>query len=95
MAKTPFEHFLDWEFMDAMIQVFAEPVGVGVVMLMVLGTTFLVLYQASDSVMVPVAVVIVLAPLIVGLLPAVGIRFLVVVLVLAIAALATWAFTRL
>jgi len=82
---SPIKYFLDWRFMDGVVCTFGDQIGVAVTMLLFFGVTFLVLYQASRSVMVPVGVLIILAPAVMGLLPAIGVQFVVAVTVIMIA----------
>lgn len=89
----PIKYWLDFRFMDGAVCTFGDQIGVGVTMLMFFGITFLVLYQASDSVMVPVGALIVLAPVTMALLPAIGFQFVAVVVIVTVAALGLYAYT--
>ncbi len=88
--QHPIEYFLEWRFMDGVVCYYGDQLGVTVFMLMFFTATFLGLYQASGSIMLPVVVLIVLAPLVAFLLPAIGVQFIVVVLVLMIAISGFW-----
>lgn len=88
----PIKYWFDFRFVDGAVCTFGDAIGVGLTMLVFFGVTFLVLYHASGSVMVPTAVVIVLAPVLMTLLPALGVQFLVVVIVLSIAAAGMYAY---
>jgi len=83
--NDPLQYWLEWRFMDGVVCAFGDQIGVMVTMLLFFGVTFLVLYAASRSVMVPVGVLIVLAPAVSGLLPAIGVQFTMVVMVIMIA----------
>lgn len=89
-SKHPIEYFNEFRFIDGITCYYGDQLGVSVFMLFFFTTTFLGLYQASGSVMLPVVVLIVLAPLIAVLLPALGIQFIVVVLVLMLAIAGFW-----
>ena len=91
--QHPFQYFTDWRFLDGIVCYYGDQLGVSVFMLVFFTTTFLGLYQASGSVMLPVVVLIVLAPLVAVLLPAIGVQFIVVVLVLMLAIAGFWLYT--
>jgi len=78
----PYEYFANWRFVDGIVCYYGDQLGVTVFMLMFFAATFLGLYGATDSIMLPVVVLIVLAPLVSVLLPAIGIQFVVVILIL-------------
>lgn len=80
--NDPLQYLLEFRFMDSIVCYYGDQLGVTVFMLLFFSATFLGLYQASDSVMLPVVVLIVLAPLVGVLLPAIGIQFIVAVLIL-------------
>lgn len=88
----PINYWLEWDFLDGVVCTYGDQIGVSVTMLLFFGATFLTLYQASDSVLVPAAVIIVLAPLVMALLPAVGFQFAVVVVVMALAIIGFYAY---
>lgn len=71
----------EWEFLDGVVSYFAGGMGVEAFFFVFFGATFLALYQSSGSVMLPVVVLIVLAPMLAALIPAVGVQFVTVVLV--------------
>lgn len=85
-AATPFEKLLDWKFLDAIVSYYADT-GMGELgfFLVFLGGTFMGIYQATGSVMLSVVAIILLAPLIAGLLPALGIQFIAIVLLIMMA----------
>ncbi|MGK7297341.1 MAG: hypothetical protein ACNS61_16210 [Candidatus Wenzhouxiangella sp. M2_3B_020] len=91
---APLQYFLEWRFMDGVVCTFGDQLGVGVTMLLFFGITFLTLYQASDSVAVPVGALIVLAPAAMALLPAIGVQFVVVVVIITIAIAGTYLYTQ-
>jgi len=88
------QYWLEWRFIDGTVCPFGDQIGVGVTMLMFFGLTFMTLYIATDSVIVPMAALIVLAPAAMALLPALGFNFVVVVLVLSIAAAGTYLYIQ-
>jgi len=88
----PIKYWLEWRFVDGAVCPFGDQIGVSVTMLLFFGVTFLTLYQSTDSVLVPVAVLIVLAPLVMTLLPAVGFQFGVIILVLGLAVVGFYAY---
>jgi hypothetical protein len=88
----PINYWLDWNFVDGAVCVYGDQIGVSVTMLLFFGVTFLTLYQSSDSILVPVAVLIVLAPMVIVLLPAVGVQFGVIILVLGLAIVGYYAY---
>lgn len=83
--NSPIEYFLNWRFIDGVVCLFGDKIGVGVTMLLFFMITGLALYQASGNALVPLGAMIVLAPLTMALLPAIGYQFVVVVMFLAIA----------
>jgi len=85
--NNPIDYILNGRFIDFMVCTFGDQIGVGVTMLLFFGITFLVMREATNSTIVPVAVLIVIAPLVVAQLPAVGLQwlFIVVFVMLAIA----------
>ena len=92
--RYPLDYFLEWRFVDGAVCTFGDQIGVSVTMLMFFGITFLALYQASGSVVVPLAALIVIAPATMVLLPAIGVQFVVVVMVLAIASAGTYLYVQ-
>lgn len=89
----PIQYFLDWELLDGVVCYYGDQLGVSVFMLVFFAMTFLGLYQATDSIMLPVVVTVVLAPVVVVLLPALGVQFIVVVMVLMLAIAGFWLYT--
>jgi len=83
--KHPLEYFLDWAFVDGTVCTFGDKIGVGATILLFFGITFFSLYGATDSVLVPIAVLIVMAPVTVAVIPAIGVQFAVVVIILSLA----------
>jgi len=83
---SPLEYWLDWAFVDGTVCTFGDKIGVSVTMLLFFGITFFALYGATDSIMVPVAVLIVLAPITVAVIPVIGMRFALIIIILALAA---------
>lgn len=92
--KYPLDYWLEWRFVDGTVCTFGDQIGVSVTMLMFFGITFLALYQASGSVVVPLAALIVIAPATMVLLPAIGVQFAVVVMILAIAGAGTYLYVK-
>lgn len=88
--QHPIEYFAGFRFINGMVCYYGDQIGVSVFMLVFFTATFLALQQASGSIMLPVVVLIVLAPLVAVLLPAIGIQLIVVVLVLMIAIGGFW-----
>lgn len=88
----PIEYWLEFRFIDGVVCTYGDQIGVSVTMLLFFGVTFLALYQASDSILVPVVVLIVLSPIVIGLLPALGVQFAVIVVVLALAIIGFYAY---
>lgn len=89
--QHPIEYWADFRFIDGIVCYYGDPpIGVTVFMMVFFTGTFLGLYQASGSIMLPVVVLIVLAPLVAVLLPALGLQFIVVVLVLMLGAAGFW-----
>lgn len=82
----------EFEFLDGVVGYFAGATGVDAFFFVFLGATFLALYQASGSVMLPVVVLIILAPMIAALIPAVGIQFVTVVLLAMLTVGGYWLF---
>jgi len=90
---SPLEYWLDWAFVDGTVCTFGDKIGVGVTMLLFFGITFFALYGATDSVMVPLGVLIVLAPITVAVIPVIGAQFALVIILLALAAAGMMLFT--
>lgn len=88
--QHPIEYFNEFRFVDGIVCYYGDQIGVSVFMLVFFAGTFLGLYQATGSIMLPVVVLIVLAPLMAVLLPAIGLQFIVVVLVLMLAIGGFW-----
>lgn len=88
----PIRYWLNWDFVDGAVCVYGDQIGVSVTMLLFFGVTFLTLYQSTGSVLVPVGVLVVLAPLVVVLLPAVGLQFASVILILGLAVVGFYAY---
>jgi hypothetical protein len=91
---APINYFLEWRFVDGAVCYYGDQIGVTVFMFIFFGVTFAALYQASGSVMLPVVVLIALAPIVIFLLPAVGIQFVTVILVLMTAIGGFWIYMR-
>jgi len=78
-AAKPIRYFYEWQFIDGAVCYFGDQVGVAAFMLMVFGATFLALYQSTGSVMLPMVALIVLAPMVMFIIPAVGTQFVGIV----------------
>lgn len=89
------DHLLEWDFLEAVVTYFGNGMGIDAFFFVFLGATFFALYQSTGSVMLPVVVVIVLAPMIAALLPAVGIQFLTITLLSMTAIGGYWLFLSL
>lgn len=92
--NEPIRYFLEWRFVDGAVCYYGDQIGVTVFMLIFFGATFIGLYQTSGSVMLPVTVLIVLAPIMMLLLPAIGVQFVAVVLVLMMGIGGFWLYLR-
>lgn len=92
--SDPLQYWLEWRFMDGTVCTFGDKIGVAVTILFFFGITFLVLYQATGSVAVPIGALIVLAPVTFLLLPAIGVTFAAVIVILAIAAAGTYVYVQ-
>lgn len=92
---SAFESFTEWQFLEGVVQFYAGSVGEAAFFLIFLGATFIALYQSTGSVMLPVVVLIVLGPMIAVLLPAVGIQFVTIVLLVMLAVGGYWLMTAL
>jgi len=90
--EHPIEYWVNFDFIDGVICPYGDQIGVSLTMLVFFGVTFLTLYQATDSILVPVAVLVVLAPLVIGLLPAVGVQFGVIILAFGLAVVGFYAY---
>lgn len=88
--QHPIEYWSNFEFIDGVVCYYGDQIGVSIFMLVFFAMTFLALYQSSGSIMLPVVVLIVLAPIIAVLLPAIGIQFIVVVMLLMLAIAGFW-----
>jgi hypothetical protein len=86
----PFNYWTDFRFIDGVVCYYGDQIGVTVFMLLFFTGTFLGLYQASGSIMLPVVVLIVLAPFVAVLLPALGVQFIVVIVLLMLATAGFW-----
>lgn len=92
--NDPLQYFLEFRFLDGAVCYYGDEIGVTVFMLIFFGATFVSLYQASGSVMLPVVVLIVLAPLVMVLLPAIGTQFVAVIMLLIMAIGGFWLYQR-
>ncbi len=72
--------FLDWNFLEGIVGFYTLSMAETAFFLVFIGGTFMALYQSTGSVMLPVVVLIVLAPMLAALVPAVGIQFVTIVL---------------
>jgi len=94
-ASSPIEYLLEWQFVDASVCYFGDQIGVAAFMLVVFGATFLALYQSSGSVMLPIVTLIVLAPMVMVIIPAVGTQFVGIILAIMIMVGGFWLFRSL
>jgi hypothetical protein len=81
----PIEYFLDFKWIEGTTCYYGDQLGVQVFFLIFFGVTFLALYNTSDSVLLPMVVVIVLAPILATLLPGIGLQFVLTILLLTLA----------
>jgi hypothetical protein len=88
--QNPLQYWTEFRFVDGVVCYFGDQIGVAVFMLMFFMATFVGLYQATGSIMLPVVVLIVLAPIVAVLLPALGIQFIVVTVLLMLATAGFW-----
>ena len=72
--------FLDWQFLEGVVNFYSIGMAEAAFFLVFVGATFMALYQSTGSVMLPVVVLIVLAPMLAAVVPAVGIQFVTIVL---------------
>jgi len=86
----PIRYFLEWQFVDGAVCYFGEQIGVAAFMLMVFGATFLGLYQSTGSVMLPLVALVVLAPMVMFIIPAVGVQFVGIILAIMIMGGGLW-----
>jgi len=86
IPASAFDSFLEWEFLDGVIGYYATSIDELGFMLVFFGATFMALYETTGSVQLSVVVLVLLAPLIIGLLPAVGVNFGYLILVLMLVA---------
>lgn len=75
---APIQYFLEWRFLDGAVCYYGDQIGVTVFMFIFFGATFIGLYQSSGSIMLPMVVLIALAPLMMVLMPAIGLQFVAV-----------------
>lgn len=78
----PINYLNEWRFIDGIVCYYGDQMGVAAFLFLFAGVTFIGLQQASGSFLLPVVVVIALAPLIAILLPAVGMQAMAVMMVL-------------
>jgi len=86
IPASAFESFLEWEFIDGVIGYYATSIDQLGFMLVFFGATFMALYETTGSVQLSVVVLVLLAPLVIGLIPAVGVNFAYLLLVLMVVA---------
>lgn len=82
--------FTEYEFLEGVVGFYAQNMGEAAFFLVFLGATFMALYQSTGSVMLPVVVLIVLGPMIALLMPAVGVQFVALVMLLMLAIGGYW-----
>lgn len=76
------EYFLEWRFVDGVVCYYGDQMGVAAFLFLFIGVTFIGLQQASDSFLLPIIVLIAIAPMVAILLPAVGMQVMAVMMVL-------------
>lgn len=81
-ATHPIKYLLEWRFIDGVVCYYGDQMGVAAFLFLFIGATFLGLQQATDSFLLPVVVLIAIAPLVAILLPAVGMQVMMVMMVL-------------
>lgn len=86
--------WLEWEFVDGVVGYYSNAMGEVGFMFVFFGATFVGLWQASGSVMLSVVALILLAPLVMALMPAIGVQFVAVVVLLMMAAGGFWLYQR-
>lgn len=92
--EEPIRYFLEWRFVDGAVCYYGDEFGVTVFMLIFFGATFMSLYQASGSVMLPIVVLVALSPLVMFVIPAIGVNFVGVLVVLMFAIGGYWMVMR-
>lgn len=85
----------NWEFIEGVVGFYADATGVAAFFLIFFGATFIAMYQSSGSVMLPVVVLIVLAPMTMALVPAVGVQFVAVIMLTMMAVGGFWLYRSL
>jgi len=93
--STPIEYWINWQFTDGAVCWYADVMGLAPFFFLFYGVTFLALYQASGSMMMPVVVLIALAPIIMVLIPAIGVQFVAVIMLIMTAIGGFWLYMRL
>jgi len=84
IPASAFDSFTNFEFLEGVIGYYATAIDELGFMLVFFGATFMALYETTGSVQLSVVVLVLLAPVVIGLLPAVGVNFGYLLLVLMI-----------
>lgn len=87
---APINYWTSWQFVDGVVCYFGDSFGLTAFFLMFFGVTMLGLYNSTGSMMVPVIVMIALGPMVMFLLPAVGVQAVMVTTMFALAIGAFW-----
>lgn len=94
-AGNPIQYFLHWQFTQGVACYYGDSLGITVFMLVFFAGTMFSLYLATDSLMLVVVMAIALGPIVMILLPAIGVEAVVLAAMLALAVGGVWVWTRL
>jgi hypothetical protein len=92
---APIQYWLNYEFVDGAVCFYGDHIGVTAFMLVFFGVTMIGLYNSTGSMMLPIIVTIALGPMMLFLLPAVGIQAVVIVTVFGLSVGGLWLWSRL
>ena len=92
---SPIDYWTSWQFVDGVVCYYGDAIGVTAFMLIFFGITMMGLYNATGSMMLPIVVLIAVGPMVLFLLPAVGVQTVVVVTFFGLSIGGLWLWKRL
>ena len=92
---SPIEYWLNWQWVDGVVCFYGDSIGVLAFMLIFFGITFMGLYNSTGSMMLPIVVLIALGPMVLFLVPAVGVQAIIVTTMFGFGIGGLWLWLRL
>lgn len=94
-ASAPIDYWTSWQFVDGVVCFYGDAMGLLPFFLAFFGIMMFGLYHSTGSMMVPIVLLIALGPMLLFLIPAVGIQVVVLVSVLGLGVGGYWLWSRL